>query len=262
MMEKVAALKPVIEGKQTSIKLDKATARRYKDNGFYVFGNRVVISKGQTEMVRRDSKSGLIVLSEIGRNLPFEKVVLPYGINTLDKFLAEAKKSPPDPQIWEAKRRPQDVWAFTYRGNNSLSTFPDLGLLAEHLFALYNHYVDLRNQPDNPKEFQHFILYRTTRKFWESDMLAKRENRRRESRKKFRQDRAEERRILNKKLVLRGREMAQAKVETYEEQNRRHQRDWYNRRKEAFAKSPDVLEAQRLAWATKKQNQRAAKKGK
>lgn len=262
MIEKVARLKPVIEGKQTSVKLDRTTAARYKANGFFVFGNRVVVSKGQTEAVRRDAKSGLIVLSEIGRDLPFEKVILPYSITTLDQFLIAARKSPPDPQIWAAKKRPQDYWAFTYHGNNSLETFPDLGALAEHLFKLYNHYVDLRNQPDNPKVFEHFVLYRTSRRFWEGDMLAKRENRRRASRQKFNRDRAEQRRVDNKKLLLRGREIAQAKQETYEEQNRRHQREWYERRKQKLQASPDALEQQRLKWAENKKAQRATKKGK
>jgi len=226
MTAKVKALAEVIEGKHVPVKLDHKTALRYKDAGFFVYGDRVVVSKGQAETVRRDKSSGLILISPLGGRLPYEKVVMPYSIKNIEGFLAAASKSPPDPQLFAAKKNKADHWAFTYHGNNSLSTFADLGLLGEYLVR----YINLL---DDPRNFQYFILYRVVPKFWAAKVYRERDTRKRQTRAKWAKDRREERRQQNARgLALRGREQMQARKETYEEMNARHQREYRERMKQ------------------------------
>jgi len=249
MLEKVAKLGDVIEGKQVGVKLDRNTAQRYRQAGFFVFGNRVVVSRGQAETAKRDKGSGLIVISPLGLRNPFEKVVMPYSIKNIDQFLKECAKAPPDPQLFAAKKNPQDHWAFTFYGNNSLSTFQDIGLMGEYL----ERYISLQ---DDPRSFEYLILYRVIPEFWVRQTQANFENRKRASRQKFRADRKDERR----KLQLRGREVMQARKETFEQQNARHQKEWRERNKAKRQSDASFAEAHRKAEAQRKANYRAKRK--
>lgn len=256
MTQKVKRLHDIVEGTKTAVKVDKATAARYKASGFFVFGNRVVVSKDKNEIGLIDKLSGLVLLQRLGTRVPFEKVVMPYSVQNIDQFLAECAKSPPDPQIFGAKKNPQDHWAFTFYGNNSLSTFADLGLMGEYL----TRYISLQ---DDPRSFQHLILYRVVPSFWTASTYRNQANRKREGRRKWAKDRKDERRKENNKaLKLRGREVMQAKQETYEQQNARHQREWYERQKAKLAADKTAADSKRQEWAARKKAQRAAKKGK
>jgi hypothetical protein len=254
MRDKLKKLHDVIEGTQTSVKVDRKTAARYKASGFFVFGNRVVVSKDKDERGRRDAKSGLIVLSKLGPRAPFEKVVMPYSIKNIDQFLSECRKSPPDPQIFAARKNPQDHWAFAYHGNNSLGTFETLDDLGIHL----ERYVSLL---DDPRMFQHLILYRVIPSFWVEATQRNIENRKRANRRRWNKDRRDNRKKANPKdLMLRGREVMKAKQETYEEMNARHQREWYQRQKERMAKDAAFAERVRKERADRKRKLRASKK--
>ena len=254
MQEKVKRLADLFEGTKTSVKVDKVTAARYKASGYFVFGNRVVVSKDKDERGQVDKSSGLILLTKLGRRVPFEKVVMPFSVKNIEAFMSAASKAPPDPQIFAAKKNPQDHWAFTYRGHNSLSTFADIGLMGEYL----ERYISLN---DDPREFQNLILYRVVPEFWVMQTYKNIENRKRENRRRFARDRKDDRRKTDN-LVLRGREKMQAKVETYNEMNARHQREFRERQRALMKGNAQAMEAQRLAWAKAKQAQRKAKKAK
>lgn len=250
MQQKIKRLKDVIEGERVSVKVDKVTAARYKASGFFVFNDRVVVSKDRRELASVDKYSGLIRLQRIDKLLPFEKVVMPYGIGNMDQFLEEASKSPPDPKIWAAKKNPTDYWAFTYYGNNSLVSYPDLGLLGEFLSQY--------RTADEPQTFQHLVLYRTNPDFWTAKVYREKDERRKARRRAYREARQQR----EGGRVIRAREVAQTRKETFEEMTRRHAKEQYDRKRARMEVDADFALREREKAANKKRRQRAAKRGK
>lgn len=226
MKAKVKALGPVLSGEMTGVKVDRQILQRYRDGGFKIINGRVMVNKDHDEIAKA-KKGELISLRKLTPNYPFEKIVMPYRINTMSDFFAAARQSPPDPVIFSSKKNELDSWAFTYFGWNSLETFDDLGLLAETL----EHYSNIEgaSAEDLTEIFSNFILYRTLSSAWAP------RNRPGFTEKPRRRSKT----VQDRRLEMKGREKMQVAHSDLAAQNAKHQRDWRARQREAKMADPN-----------------------
>lgn len=249
MKAKVKALAPVLSGEMAGVKVQRDILQRYKEGGFTVVNGRVLVNKDHDELVRA-RKGELISLRKLTPNYPFEKIVMPYRINTMSAFFVEARKSPPDPVLFAARKNAADFWAFTYYGWNSLNAFADLGLLAEYL----EHYASVEGtSPEDQTEiFENFILYRTIPGAWSP-----------RSRPGFAQSprRRSPKTIQDRRLDMKGRAKMD-KAESYAERNARNQREFRKRQKEQALRDAGFAEAKRKKQRERMASYRQAKKEK
>lgn len=227
MMAKVKSLAPVLSGDMTGVKVSRDILQRYKQGGFKIINGRVLVNKDHDEIGK--AKHGeLITLRKLTPNYPFEKVIMPYRIQTMGAFFAEAKKSPPDPVIFSSRKNATDFWAFTYFGWNSLQTYSDLGHLAEEL----EKYDTIAGA--TPEEltdiFENFVLYRATES-WSPRHRPGFSGTRRRSTKT----------VQDRRLEMSGRQKM-VTAESYAERNARNQRDYRARQKQQAAKNPKYAE--------------------
>lgn len=244
MKAKVKSLSPVLAGDMAGVKVARDVLARYREGGFKIVNGRVLVNKDHDEIAKA-KKGELISLRKLTPNYPYEKVVMPYRINSMPAFFAEAKKSPPDPVLFSSRKNAPDNWAFTFYGWNSLMTFSDLGLLAEYL----EHYAAIEGTApeDQTEVFENFILYRA------SDGWSPRH------RPGFSQTkRKSTRTVQDRRLDMRGR-AKMAAAETYAERNARNQQAFRDRRKEQAQKDANFA-----SEVKKKQRERMAayRKGK
>lgn len=245
MKAKVKRLAPVLVGEMAGVKVARDVLRRYKEGGFTVMNGRVLVNKDHDEIARA-KKGELIALRKLTPNYPYEKIVMPYRINSMAAFFAEAKKSPPDPVLFSSRKNSTDNWAFTYYGWNSLMTFQDLGLLAEYL-ELYSS-IGGEAPEDQTEIFENFVLYRA------ADGWSPRH------RPGFAQTkRKSTRTVQDRRLDMRGRAKMEKK-ESYAERNARNQREFRLRQKEAALRDAGFAEKKRKAQRDRMAAYRAAKK--
>lgn len=153
MARKVKNLEGIFEGTKAGVKVAPKMARQYREAGFEVIRNRVIVPKEKEEIA--SIKKGLPLIRKVGgsgeRLYKIERVILPFKPSNIDEFIREVER---DPDAYEELKRPQDVWAFKLFGHNSLATFEDLRLLLEYL----RHYMVFDTQ-DADDAWDSFILY-------------------------------------------------------------------------------------------------------
>lgn len=159
MQAKVRSLAGVFSGEQAAVKVKPAIARQYKEAGFRVINQRVVLPKDLSEVagVRR----GLAAFSApLAPGIVQQRVVLPFGPRNIDDFLDKVRT---DPASINRLKADGEYFAFTFFGRMSLATFEDIELLAEYL----EHYNALDGD-DAEEAWKELVLYRTYPEAWEN----------------------------------------------------------------------------------------------
>lgn len=250
MKAKIKALSPVLSGEMSAVKVQRDIAARYREGGFSVVNGRVLVNRDHDEIARA-KKGELITLRKLTPGYPFEKVVMPYRIQTMQDFLNEAKKSPPDPVLFSSRKNSTDFWAFTFFGWNSLMSFADLGLLAEYL----EHYQSIEGTaPEDQTEiFENFILYRTTDGWSPRHRPGFTQSPRRRKRGHD---------ATGRSIDVTGRGSMKRSDESYQEQNARHQREWREREREKMRSDANYAAKKREAQRKRVAEYRKAKRAK
>ena len=154
MRAKVKTLAPVLEGKLSSVRRSPKIAREYREAGFQVFNNRVLLAPETARRVRSSK-------AHFGEYLTIEKLTGQYGDTIVERVIMPATVQNFDEFLdglragrFDRLKRSKDVWAFQFYGNNSAATFANADLLHDYL----ERYKALQEGQEGA--WEHFILYR------------------------------------------------------------------------------------------------------
>lgn len=158
MVHKVKDLENALKGYVQPVKLPPKIARQYREAGFQVANNRVLMSPEVARRIRRSkappSTTGgypsevEYVGPKSGKTI-IQKIYLPVSVRNWDNFLGRLKAGD-----FDHLKRHQDHFAFTFFGRMSRKSFKDSEALWDHL----QHYQAVSDYPD--LSWEHFILYK------------------------------------------------------------------------------------------------------
>lgn len=154
MRGKVKSLSGVLEGRLSPVLRSAKIAKEYRQAGFQVARNRVLLEPQLARKVRSSKqKIGeyMTVRNFAGGDgqTVIEQIILPVTVRNFDEFITSIRNG----KLRELKR-PQDVYAFQFYGNNSQATFRDLPSL---LLYMENYRA---MEDDEEGAWQHFTLFR------------------------------------------------------------------------------------------------------
>jgi len=151
MRAKMKALAPVFEGTSIGVKVAPKMAREYRQAGFMVMNNRVVVAAEPGEIA--SIRSGRPLLRrKLGDGIWEERLVLPITPLSIGEIMEDVEANQAK---YDALKEPDELFAFKLFGRNSLSTFEDFGLLIEYL----SHYQVFTTH-DTPDTWEGISFYR------------------------------------------------------------------------------------------------------
>src|SRR5690606_11464557 len=86
MRAKVKTFADVIHQQATSVKVPRALAREYKDAGYRVFQNRVVVD-ADPDTIARVRKGHIVSRRRLGASLTEERIYLPVFVNSIERLI-------------------------------------------------------------------------------------------------------------------------------------------------------------------------------
>jgi len=150
MLAKVKSLADVIAGKAAGVRRSRAIAREYKEAGFKVVNNRVILPADQAKRAIRNVKSRTLITTEkltAGGTIE-RRVILPVGVNNIETFLANEDRI-------DALKDSNRWFAFTYYGHRSTQVLPN----ATSLFMWLRHYgIAKGGSQERQEAWDQFIL--------------------------------------------------------------------------------------------------------
>ncbi len=158
MRAKMASLSAVFEGTSVGVKVAPKMAREYKQAGFQVVNNHVVVAADPGEIA--GVRSGRPLLRrKLGPGIWEERIVLPITPMSLQQIVDDAAVNQAK---YDALKEPDEVFAFKLFGRNSLASFEDFGLLIDYL-ARYQVF----ETHDNPETWESIDFYRVVWGKWQ-----------------------------------------------------------------------------------------------
>lgn len=144
----------IIEGRETTVKLNPEKLQEYKQGGHRAVGkNRVVIQKHEGEKVH--VSHGEVYVTRALRNGEIQRVVLPVSFDRLSHWI----DGNDDPYL-EALKNNNEQFAFRYFGNNSVSTFNTFETMRRQ-FEHYKSFTGAIGQPNKEQQIlQHLEVVR------------------------------------------------------------------------------------------------------
>lgn len=166
MRAKMASLADVFGGTSVGVKVAPKMAREYRQAGFKVFNNRVVVAKspGEIASVKRERP---LMRRKLGPGIYEERLVLPITPTSIEEIMSDVEGNQAK---YDALKDPSEVFAFKLFGRNSLSTFEDFGLLIEYLSHYQVFEVD-----DGPDTWEGVSFYRVaSTSYWKPTPIVRR----------------------------------------------------------------------------------------
>ncbi len=129
MQAKVRRLEGVFTGEKAAVKLKPKIAREYKEAGFTVINNRVLIDKTPDEIVK--VSGGRPVISKpLNANTSYDRTIMPWTARNIHELLVRMRG---EPEAFNALKPEGQYFAFKIFGNNSRNLFEEIEGVVEEL---------------------------------------------------------------------------------------------------------------------------------
>lgn len=134
--DKVKRLAPVLEGRALGVKVRPDFLRTFREAGFAVENRRVIVKPEPGEILK--ARRGLPEFEKViapapsggGPRIVQRRLILPASVRNIHQLLDDFRARP---DRWNALKRQDDRFAFTFMGGRSRSTFDDVESLADYL---------------------------------------------------------------------------------------------------------------------------------